>query len=176
MTSGCIKSSQKNSSVLKEKKLKYSEFAGKSYDSLFREEQREGAEEYQVNEFRSAVFLNQGKATYTMYPLPLECQVLPVLAIVADDFDGDGILDLLLDGNLYGVKHGLGRFDDNHGVVAKGDGIGKFHGVPMIEMGIYLKSEVRDLQRVQIGATSAILVGFNNGPVRMLKPNRLAKS
>jgi enediyne biosynthesis protein E4 len=44
--------------------------------------------------------------------LPVEAQVSPIFTIVIDDLDGDGMADLFLGGNFYGLKPEVGRILD----------------------------------------------------------------
>jgi len=59
----------------------------------------------------------------------VEAQVSPVFAIVTDDFDGDGIMDIWLGGNFYPVKPQVRREDGSKGVLLKGskEGSSLFH-------------------------------------------------
>jgi enediyne biosynthesis protein E4 len=52
--------------------------------------------------------------------LPAEAQVSPIFAIVAEDVNNDGIMDILLFGNIYGLKPEVGRLDANKGVYCLG--------------------------------------------------------
>jgi hypothetical protein len=46
---------------------------------------------------------------FTIQPLPIEAQFAPIQAILIEDLDGDGILDLLLGGK-YDSRFALLRF------------------------------------------------------------------
>jgi hypothetical protein len=52
----------------------------------------------------TVVLINQGNGKFAIKRLPLEAQLTPIYAICVDDFDQDGIKDIILGGNLYGVK------------------------------------------------------------------------
>jgi len=56
--------------------------------------------------------------------------------MVVDDFDGDGNLDLLINGNDYGTSIGIGRYDAFNGLLLKGDGAGGFIPLSMLQSGI----------------------------------------
>jgi hypothetical protein len=104
-----------------------------------------------------------------MKELSSEAQVSPVFAIAADDFDGDSLPDLLLMGNLYGLKPEVGRQDSNHGVLLRNNGAQTFESVPYERTGIYLNGEVRDVTRIEIGRASCFLVALNNESIRIIK-------
>lgn len=154
---------------LKKQNLKYGEYAKRRYDDLFTNQQRSKASEYKINQLGSAVFWNEGDHNYAMKELPSEAQVSPVFAIAAHDFDGDSLPDLLLMGNLYGLKPEVGRQDSNHGVLLRNNGTRTFESVPYQRTGIYLKGEVRDVTLIEIGQNSCFLVALNNESIRIIK-------
>ena len=84
----------------------------------------------EAKQFASAVALNTGDGTFALQPLPVEAQLAPVYAALADDFDGDGRMDLLLGGNFYGVTPVRGRYDASYGLLLRGDGAGVRGGGP----------------------------------------------
>ncbi|MEI9808675.1 MAG: hypothetical protein WDO16_12900 [Bacteroidota bacterium] len=47
-------------------------------------------------------------------------------AIVAEDIDGDGNIDMLIAGNEYQVAANTGRYDASYGLLLKGNGKGDF--------------------------------------------------
>jgi hypothetical protein len=68
----------------------------------------------------------------------------PIYAIATGDFDRDGDLDVLLGGNLYGVKPEIGRFDAGRGIYLKNDGKGNFEAQPFSQ-GFFVEGEMRDI-------------------------------
>lgn len=158
---------------LKKNSIRYEDYASKTYEMLFKPEQRQGADAYKVVELRSAVLWNEGNSRIRIDALPIQAQVSPVMAIVAEDLDSDNNLDLFLCGNIYGLKPEVGRQDANHGVFLKGDGKGGFTYLTSEETGINIKGEVRDLKVVTSGTEKTILVGINNSPVKVFKRSNL---
>ena len=151
--------------TLKKKSLKYQDYAPKTYEVLFTQEQRSGALEYKTTDLESAILWN-GNGGLTLEALPFDAQVSPVFAIVANDLDGDGDQDLLLSGNLYGLKPEVGRQDSNFGVVLLGDGKGGFVSGSPDKTGIYIRGEVRDAKLLHAeGKGKTILIGRNNASV-----------
>jgi len=65
----------------------------------------------EVNTFSSVILINDGNKKFTVKDLPKEAQMSPVFGIVPDDFDQDGNIDLLFQGNNYGVELSMGRMD-----------------------------------------------------------------
>ena len=68
----------------------------------------------------SSMAINNGNGSLTLRPLPVEAQFSPVYAISIDDYDDDGIKDILLAGNLFNAKPETGRYDASYGTFLKG--------------------------------------------------------
>jgi hypothetical protein len=65
--------------------------------------------------------------------------------MVADDFDGDGNLDVLISGNDYGTDISIGRYDALNGLLLKGDGQGSFIPLSIQQSGIYIPGNAKGL-------------------------------
>ena len=87
---------------------------------------------------QSCYLRNEGNGKFTMIPLPKEAQVSVLNGMLADDFDGDGNLDVLVNGNDFGTSVGIGRFDALNGLLLKGDGKGNFVPLSILQSGIYI--------------------------------------
>ncbi len=113
---------------------------------------------------------NQG-GRFTRRLLPLQAQVSPVQGIVAEDFNGDGILDLLLAGNKYGFEYETNRCDAGTGVLLLGNGKGEFRWSGTAAAGFLASREARDLALVR-GANrrKCVVVANNNGPAEVFLP------
>jgi len=122
---------------------KYAEYGKATYEDLFEPEQRQGALELKSTYLQSAILWNDDKG-FRLEALPNEAQVSPVFSIVADDLDSDGIIDLILFGNFYGIKPEIGRLDGNRAVLLKGMGKSKYECIPSFQSGLYIQGEVRD--------------------------------
>jgi hypothetical protein len=55
-----------------------------------------------ANFFNSSFVRNNGKGSFSIEPLPAVAQTSVINGMIAEDFDADGNLDLLLAGNDYG--------------------------------------------------------------------------
>ena len=92
-----------------------------------------------------------------------------MFASVARDFDGDGRVDLLLGGNLYGVQPVLGRYDASSGVLLRGIGDGRFASMDASDLGI--EGEVRDMKLVRTARGGPLIaVARNNAALLILRP------
>jgi hypothetical protein len=93
---------------------------------LLSADQMKNALRLKATELRSCYFRNDGQGKFTIIPLPLEAQVSALNGMVADDFDADGNLDLLINGNDFGTDVTIGRYDALNGLLLKGNGKGGF--------------------------------------------------
>ena len=92
---------------------------------------------------------------------------------MARDFDGDGKIDLLVGGNLYGVTPALGRYDESYGLMLRGDGAGRFTAVDMDQSNFVVDGEVRDMKLLRGGRGQRLVaVARNNDRLQVLRPLR----
>ncbi len=149
--------------ALRKSILKYSDYAFKTYDSLFPEAIRKTSIRYEVNTLESAILWNDGNNTFSLKSLPFEAQVSPVFGIVADDLDGDDIMDIWLGGNFYSLKPQVGRHNANKGVFLKGNSNHSFKFDPTA--GIQVDGEVRDALMIQSNQVKRLMIARNNASV-----------
>jgi hypothetical protein len=155
---------------LKKKFLKFSEYAGKSIDEVFPPEQLRQAQVLQVEQTQTCVFLNDGKGHFSVQTLPVRAQMAPVFGILSGDLNGDGITDLFLSGNFFGLKPQTGRYDANYGTLLVGDRGHQFSFLEPAVSGLFLRGEARDVAYVKAaGGGSYILVAMNNAELCMFK-------
>jgi hypothetical protein len=138
----------------------YVEYAQKEYETLLNEEQRSNAIPYITTTMESSVLWNHENGL-KLEPLPLQAQVSPVFTIVAEDLDGDGICDLWLGGNFYGLKPEVGYNNASKGIFLQGNPIGFKYRSPE-ETGIDVSGEVRDACAFHSPNGLRLLVARNN--------------
>ena len=94
----------------------------------------------------------------------MPAQVSPVFTIVAEDLDGDGLCDLWLGGNFYGLKPEVGYNNSSKGIFLKGKDNG-FTYRPSAEIGIEVSGEVRDAHTFHNPDGLRLVVARNNNGV-----------
>ncbi|MDX2072032.1 MAG: CRTAC1 family protein [Haliscomenobacter sp.] len=156
---------------LKKRYLKYKDFAEQKVEDIFSPMQLQNTIKYEAKEMRTCVLINEGKGKFSLKPLPVEAQLSPNFGILIRDFDGDQKPDVILGGNLYGVKPEIGRFDSSYGLFLKGDGKGGFQSIPTRQSGFRLEGEVRDFQVIKIKGKEVLLVARNNEPLQLFEWN-----
>jgi hypothetical protein len=124
--------------------------------------------------FASEIALNNGDGTFTLHQLPVEAQFAPIYASVAEDFDGDGHVDLLLAGNIYGVTPVRGRYDASYGVLLRGSGDGRFTAVDMEESRLVIDGQVRHMRELRAAnGNRYVVVARNDTTLQVLHPLRM---
>ncbi|MFM9836618.1 MAG: VCBS repeat-containing protein [Cyclobacteriaceae bacterium] len=156
---------------LKKKFLKYDDYASKSYQQVFNEEQRIGATEKNVYTLSTSI-LTRKETGWSLLALPLSAQVAPVFGIAVYDFDHDKINDIFLVGNFFSLKPEVGRLDANNGIVLKGKGNLMYESISPSKTGITVTGESRDMKVIyNILRKPMFVLAKNNDKIQWLKAN-----
>ena len=150
----------------------YRSFANSTFDKMFTPEQMKGALVLTANTFSHAYIKNLGNGKFEMSPLPDVTQYSCLTGMIADDFNGDGKLDLLAVGNDYGTEVTVGRYDACNGILLIGDGKGGFSPRRSEETGWYVPGDAKGLVKLK-NAKGEILVAAsqNKGPIKIFRLN-----
>ncbi|MEO7501976.1 MAG: hypothetical protein ABIW94_05020, partial [Gemmatimonadaceae bacterium] len=93
--------------------------------------------------------------------------------VLAEDFDGDRKIDLVLGGNFYGVTPVRGRYDASYGLLLRGDGSGRFVSVEMEKSGVAIEGQIRRLASLRRARGDRMIVAArNNDMLQLLHPLR----
>jgi hypothetical protein len=157
---------------LKARYLNYKDYARKTVTDIFSADELKDAVLKQVYTFATTLVKNNGDGSFTLVPLPTEAQTAPVYGILAQDFDRDGTLDLLLAGNFDGVKPEIGRMSASYGLFLRGGGAGSFTPVRVAESGFFVPGQARDIQRIRTRQGDAYVVTRNNDRPLIFRPAR----
>ncbi|MCH8567941.1 MAG: VCBS repeat-containing protein [Balneolales bacterium] len=95
----------------------FKSYAGQTMQEIFSVEQLNNARLLEATTLGSTVFWNNGDGTFRPQLLPMRAQLAPVYGILAEDLNGNGYPEVLLAGNLYGVKPQSGPYDASRGVM-----------------------------------------------------------
>jgi len=154
--------------ALKKQILKYEDYAIQTYESMFSDELKREAITYELNNVNSSVLWNNdGKME--LQSLPKEAQISPVYGIIADDMDDDGIKDIWLGGNMYGIKPQIGRHNASRGVCLKGKTDKTYDYLAPSQSGIYVEGQVKDATVVDGPDGKVVVVARNNETVMAFK-------
>ena len=155
--------------LLKKKFLTYHSFAGKPVEEIFSKEDLYKSVKLSVEQSQTCIFKNNGNGKFEMEPLPAIAQLAPVFSIVCTDLNKDGMADLFLAGNFYGLKPEIGRYDASYGVSLLGTALHTFKNSLPVESGLFVRGEVRDIAIVNSTAGNYIVVARNNDSLQVFK-------
>jgi len=141
----------------------YNAYALSTIDKVLTDEERKGALVKEANFLSSSVLINDGKGHFSINALPLLAQVSTINGMVADDFDQDGNVDLLICGNDYGTEVSVGRYDALNGLLLKGNGKAGFEALSISQSGIYVPGNAKAFVK---------FIGRNNSYNLMASQNR----
>jgi hypothetical protein len=148
----------------------YRSYANATMDHLFSEEQQKHALVLDARNFTSSYCRNDGGGRFTLVPMPAEAQLSLLKGMVADDFDGDRNLDLLISGNDWGTEVTVGRYDALNGLLLKGNGQGGFTPLSILESGIYIPGNGKGLVKLAgAGGRYLIAAAQNRGPLKIFE-------
>jgi enediyne biosynthesis protein E4 len=151
---------------LKRRFLKYADYGQKTVHDVFRKQELQDATVLKAVEMRSCYFENTGNNHFRIKALQNIAQIAPVNALLAEDFDGDGHLDLALVGNNYAAEVQTGRYDAFKGLILTGDGKGQFQPLSLEKSGFRTDLDARSLVKVRGKKRDVFVVGNNNGGVQ----------
>ncbi|MFN3998352.1 VCBS repeat-containing protein [Algoriphagus sp.] len=129
--------------TIKKKYIRYTDYNNKGLNDIFSKEIIDKSIVQEVNNFESGVLINLGEGNFKWKPFPRMAQRSWTFAIQMLDINKDGILDLILGGNLAQIKPEIGKFDASFGEVLIGKGDGTFTFSPNYQNGLKLEGDVR---------------------------------
>ncbi|WP_245167575.1 VCBS repeat-containing protein [Croceivirga sp. JEA036] len=138
----------------------YNSFKDKSMDQMFTPDLVNSSKKIETNILESVILKNKGNGEFEVIVLPIEAQFTSIFSIQNLDYDHDGDQDLIVAGNLFGVKPEVGKYDGLKGLVLENKGDFKF--VPHKEgLGLKIEGEVRDMHIIN----NILVVSRNNDTI-----------
>ena len=150
----------------------YKSHAVATMDKLFTPEELKDALILQARNFKSSFFRNNGSGKFEITALPSYAQFSTINGMIADDFNGDGNLDIVMNGNDYGTESTVGRYDALNGLYMQGDGKGNFIPKSIRESGIFIPGNGKSLVQIKNAAGKCLVVaGQNRGAMKVFQNN-----
>ena len=143
----------------------YELFARSPFKKIFPKEELKGAQVFKMQQLRSICLIKKDKGEFEIKPLPDDVQISSVESILAEDFDGDGIKDLMIGGNFYGMVPSIGRLDASFGSILKGNGKGDFTALDPQATNFVVRGAVRDIKKIG----KNYFIAINNEPLQMFR-------
>lgn len=148
----------------------YKSFASATFDKMFTDEELKGALELQANYFANSYLKNMGNGKFEMIPLPAVAQYSCLNGMIAEDFDGDGNLDLLVNGNDFSTEVTVGRYDACNGLYLKGNGKGSFTPLSILQSGWFVPGNGKALVKLKSSSGKCLLAASQNkGPLKIFE-------
>jgi hypothetical protein len=165
-----LESSYNQIANIKQKFPTYHAYGKATLADVYGTDNLQSALNYKAGNFATCYIENKGDGTFRARPLHNMAQFSSVNSILTEDLNGDGHLDLVLAGNLYGSEAETPRNDAGIGLFLKGDGKGNFEPVPALKSGLFIDGYVRELKLIHLGSSKSrgIIAAKNNGPVQII--------
>jgi FG-GAP-like repeat len=160
----------KQINAMRKKFPSYKSYAVAGMDQVLSDSERKNTLVMAANDFETALLRNDGNGNFSLIPLPKEAQFSMINGMVADDFDSDGNLDLVMSGNDFGTEVSVGRYDALNGLLLSGDGQNGFRPKSILESGIFIPGNGKALVKIA-GAGSQYLLAAsqNRGPLKVFR-------
>ncbi|WP_460679301.1 VCBS repeat-containing protein [Mucilaginibacter koreensis] len=140
----------------------YKSFAVAPMDEVITPDMRKGAVRLKATYLQTAYLRNDGHGKFSIQQLPVEAQASMWCGVTVDDFDGDGNLDAVINGNDYGTEVTTGRYDAMNGLYLKGDGKGGFKPLSILQSGIYIPGDGKALVKLKGAGNQYLLAATQN--------------
>jgi len=155
---------------MRKKFIRYKDYSGTTLDKLFTEQQKTGMDIFKTNFFQSGVLINQGNGSFKFVPFPEGAQLSTINDMVIEDFDKDGISDILVCGNSNDPAVMVGNIDATSILLLKGNGDGEFSAVPHSTDGLKVRGESRKM--VYLKENNALIVLKNSAAAQVFTLNK----
>ncbi|MDP1844039.1 MAG: VCBS repeat-containing protein, partial [Sediminibacterium sp.] len=155
--------------AMKERFPNYAAYAKSEMQQVFNPETMKGALQLSVNNFNTSWIENKGQLNLVLHTLPTAAQLAPIYGIISRDFDGDGFIDLALNGNEYSMTPSLGRYDALNGLILKGNGKGDFKPLAIAQSGFYVPGNGKALAEIMVQRNPVFIAGQNTGLYKLFK-------
>ncbi|MBS1530589.1 MAG: VCBS repeat-containing protein, partial [Bacteroidetes bacterium] len=161
---------------LKKKFTNYKSFATATMSDIFTPEQMKDALRLKANMLKSCYLRNDGNGKFALIPLPVEAQVSVLNGMETGDFDGDGNLDVIINGNDYGTDVSIGRYDALNGLMLRGDGKGNLKPLSILQSGIYIPGNGKALVKLRDTKGNVLIAASQNkDSLKVFKMNSASK-
>ena len=158
---------------VKKKFVYFGPYSQATIDQVFSEGELSSAQVLNAFEFRSMLFLNGGNGAFESRPLPPLAQIAPGNQFCVQDFNQDGLPDILLIGNNYSADTESGPYDAGNGLVLFGQGDGDFIPQSWSGTGLWANKDARDIEVVHLADGRLLyLIANNNGQLQAFTGKR----
>jgi hypothetical protein len=140
----------------------FGEFGEATLPDMFPDGLLDDAEVMTFNYMLTSWVENLGNGKFRMHALPTAAQTAPIYGILPKDLDGDGLLDLLLVGNDYGMEVQQGPADAFMGLALRNMGDGQFQPLSMEKSHFFVPGDAKSLAALSLGNEKSLIVASQN--------------
>ena len=155
--------------ALRKKYVKYADYAEAQMSDIFDAKALEKAQILSLAELRSGWIENLGKGQFTFHALPIEAQFSMAQSFVVQDFNKDGIADVLIVGNFAPMRVQSGPCDASTGILLIANGKGSFKSADAFEAGLDVRGDVRDAISIKTKNGNLTIISKNNAALQVLR-------
>lgn len=157
--------------LIRRKFQTYADFGNATVQDVFTPEELKGAQILQSNWLSSSYIENIGNGKFKMTALPTAAQLAPIYGILPYDVDQDGLLDIMLVGNDFGMELLQGRADAFNGLILKNRGKGHFEPLTLNESHFFVPGNARAISKLKLAnGKEIILTTQHKGALKVFAP------
>lgn len=153
--------------MIGEKFPTYAGFASANMSEIFTPERLSEALHYEAKTFASVYLENLGNNQFKFEPLTALAQIAPCNAILLDDWNADGHLDVLIAGNILNTEVETPSYDASKGLLLLGNSKGDFKPLTHQKTGLNLDKNLKVMKQIRVGEQSTIIAGNNNDLIQL---------
>ncbi len=155
------------SHLIRKKFPTYKDFAGKTVEKIFSRQELSTALKREVHTLASG-YLENNNGKFNFREFDLQLQLAPIRAMLKYDFNKDGVEEVLLGGNYFGVTPYHGKFDAFGGALL----ISPDKILNSNEIGLNLSQKsVKDFSIIKIQQQAYLMITINDSEIELYKMN-----
>lgn len=152
---------------LKEKFKDYNSFAIADVEDVYSDLGLKDALELNANTFSSYILQND-KGHFNKIKLPSYAQISSINDILIDDFDHDGMKEVLVAGNLYTSEVETTRNDASYGSLITFDKkLENLRAIQPSKSGLFIQGDCKKIGKIRIGEINYLISAINNSAVSL---------
>ena len=146
---------------LRKKFVTYEEYSTATLDDIFSKEQISESPK-RITNFLETVWFENVDGKFKLKKFPVQVNFSSVNSILIEDFDNDGIKDILMGGNSDYNRVRVGKCDSSFGIFLKGTLSGEYKFIENRITDISFEGSVRSLNSYESNGNKRVIVGINN--------------
>ncbi|MDX1942561.1 MAG: VCBS repeat-containing protein, partial [Saprospiraceae bacterium] len=148
--------------LIRRKFQTYGAYGDATAPEVFTKQELEGVQILKTNWMQSSFVENLGNGKFKLRALPTQAQIAPVYGILPYDVNQDGLLDILMVGNDYGMELLQGRADAFNGLTLKNIGKNQFKSMGINESHFFVPKDARALTRLALADNREMIIATQN--------------